>query len=198
MKISVWMVPRLISIRAERSPAIRWNYVTNELPRLLAYTEDQDTDWYYVIKVELALIFINYIIHGGDWSGQPGVRPVKKSDKASRADQIYLWWYYSQGWAVMAPDRKISTNLTEMIIITALRERERERELSELKLLTAVTHVLVGNIWRGTWQCILGKALGTWLIFCKRSDNSTLNISSALCRLTDKPTGLQCSRCDVM
>ena len=46
----------------------------------------------------------------------------------------------------MAPDRKISTNLTEMIIITALRERERERELSELKLLTAVTHVLVGNI----------------------------------------------------
>ena len=44
----------------------------------------------------------------------------------------------------MAPDRKISTNLTEMIIITAL--RERERELSELKLLTAVTHVLVGNI----------------------------------------------------
>ena len=56
----------------EACPAIRLNYVTNELPRLLAYTEDQDTDWlrlegwYYVMKVELALIFINYIIHGTD------------------------------------------------------------------------------------------------------------------------------------
>ena len=110
---------------------------------------------------------------------------------------------------MMAPDRKISTNLTEMIIITPLRERERERErerqlpwweLSELKLLTAVTHVLVGNIWRGTWHCILGEALGTWLIFCNRSDNSTLNISSALCRLTDWQTNwfaMQQMRCNV-
>ena len=66
--------------------------------------------------------------------GRPRVRAVKKSDKARR-DQKYLKVLVRAGRAGLdydAPDRKISPNLTEMIIITALTpsfwERERERE----------------------------------------------------------------------